>query len=108
VVNALGSHVGSSARTDSASSTRDSRSRKENKKFEYPPARNSPAFKAMAPNVTRGPTSFIWMLKSPQSTIRRAPLGATICDPQHVNSNSPSVVNSLAASSNRINFENSN
>ena len=57
-------------------------SRKLNKKFEYPPARNSPAFKAMfGPNTTRGPESFISKFKSAQSTVRLAPSGPTTALP---------------------------
>ena len=106
------SHVGSSARTDSTSMTRFCESRKLNKKFEYPPARNSPAFKAMfGPNTTRGPESFISKFKSAQSTVRLAPSGPTICAPQHASSKSPAetgvVVKVVAFPSSRTNRENS-
>ena len=69
------------------SKTLDCASRKENRKFEYPPAKNSPTLSAMDLNDTRGPTSFISKETSEQSIERRAPLGETTCIPQHVNSN---------------------
>lgn len=69
------------------SKTRVCASRKENRKFEYPPAKNSPTLRAIDLNDTRGPTSFISKETSEQSTGRRAPLGETTCIPQHVNSN---------------------
>ena len=91
--------------------TRFCESRKLNKKFEYPPARNSPAFKEMfGPNTTRGPASFISKFKSAQLTVRLAPFGPTICAPQHASSKSPAetgVVVKVVEFPSRTNRENS-
>ena len=65
---------------------------KENKKFEYPPTRNSPGARLTSPNVTLGPTSSKSRTRSEHGTARWPPSDESSavgisCAPQHMNTN---------------------
>ena len=68
------------------------RSLNENRKFEYPPTRNSPLDSSTSPNVTRGPTASKSRTSSSHGTGLWPPSGPSggdgiFCAPQHMNTN---------------------